>query len=113
MGLKAIENGVIRFNNVKVPRENILWGEREGTQAGVDHAEHGAPDIAGEAWLAGARRCWRWRAPGRWRRVQWGAPIGKHEAVAQKIRDDGGEYLRHGEHLGAHGRAGRSGATMT
>src|SRR6478735_8630410 len=27
MGLKAIENGVIRFTNVKVPRENILWGE--------------------------------------------------------------------------------------
>src|SRR3954453_11382101 len=27
MGLKAIENGVIRFTNVKVPRENIIWGE--------------------------------------------------------------------------------------
>ena len=27
MGLKAIENGVIRFTNVRVPRENILWGE--------------------------------------------------------------------------------------
>jgi alkylation response protein AidB-like acyl-CoA dehydrogenase len=26
-GLKAIENGVIRFTNVRVPRENILWGE--------------------------------------------------------------------------------------
>src|SRR6478672_3704283 len=26
MGLKAIENGVIRFTNVRVPRENILWG---------------------------------------------------------------------------------------
>jgi len=27
MGLKAIENGVIRFTDVRVPRENILWGE--------------------------------------------------------------------------------------
>ncbi|MGH7695006.1 MAG: acyl-CoA dehydrogenase family protein, partial [Gemmatimonadaceae bacterium] len=30
MGLKAIENGVIRFDNVKVPAENILWGIGKG-----------------------------------------------------------------------------------
>src|SRR6185436_13182282 len=27
MGLKAIENGVLHYKNVKIPRENILWGE--------------------------------------------------------------------------------------
>src|SRR5438094_4104834 len=32
LGLKALENGLIRFTNVKVPRENILWGEGKGLQ---------------------------------------------------------------------------------
>ena len=27
MGLKGISNGVLRFDNVKVPAENLLWGE--------------------------------------------------------------------------------------
>jgi len=25
MGLKAIYNGVMRFTNVRVPNENVLW----------------------------------------------------------------------------------------
>src|SRR6266540_1499004 len=30
MGLKAIENGVIRFTGVRVPKENLLWDEGRG-----------------------------------------------------------------------------------
>src|SRR3990167_7662579 len=30
MGLKGIQNGLLRFNNVKVPKENILWGLGQG-----------------------------------------------------------------------------------
>jgi alkylation response protein AidB-like acyl-CoA dehydrogenase len=30
MGLKAIQNAVITFEDVRVPRENVLWGEGKG-----------------------------------------------------------------------------------
>jgi hypothetical protein len=84
MGLKALYNAVIEFRNVRVPRENIIAGEGKGLRVALTTLNTGRLTLPANC-VGGVRRCLtlakRWANE----REQWGASIGKHAAIADKI----------------------------
>ncbi len=84
LGLKGIQNGVIRFKNLRVPKENIVWGLGMGLKLALTTLNAGRIAIPAAS-VGTAKRCLAITRDWANERKQWGSSIGKHEAVAAKI----------------------------
>lgn len=84
MGLGGIYNAYIRFKNVKIPKENLIWDEGRGLALALGTINVGRLTLPA-ACTAAAKQCLS--VARRWgkERVQWGMPIGLHEAGREKI----------------------------
>lgn len=84
MGMRGIENATLKFTNVRVPKENLLWGEGKGLKLALITLNTGrltlpATMAALGKWCLGVCRHWANE------RQQWGKNVGRHDAVAQMI----------------------------
>ena len=84
MGLRGIENSVTRLDRVFVPEENRIGREGEGLKIALTTLNTGR--LALPAICVGMAK-WSTKIAREWscERVQWGRPIGEHDAVAQKL----------------------------
>jgi alkylation response protein AidB-like acyl-CoA dehydrogenase len=84
MGLRALYNASIRFTDVKVPAENIIWGTGRGLKVALSTLNTGRLTLPANC-TGTVKRCVRIARKWAKTREQWGAPIGKHAAIADKI----------------------------
>jgi alkylation response protein AidB-like acyl-CoA dehydrogenase len=84
MGLRGLENGVTRFHDVLVPAANRIGEEGQGLKIALTTLNTGRlslPASCAAASKLSLKIAREWSRE----RVQWGRPIGEHEAVAKKI----------------------------
>jgi alkylation response protein AidB-like acyl-CoA dehydrogenase len=84
LGLRGIENGVTRLHGVTVPAANRIGREGEGLKIALTTLNTGRLSLPA---VCAAAAKWSLKIAREWsgQRVQWGRPIGGHEAVAGKL----------------------------
>lgn len=86
MGLKSSSTAQLVFNNVRVPKENMVGHEGKGFNIAMTTLNGGRIGIASQS-LGIAQRALEEAIEHAKNRYQFGAPIGANQAVANKIAD--------------------------
>lgn len=88
MGHRSSDTRGVRFNNVKVPKENMLGKPGDGWAIAMNTLDHSRPLVASSA-LGGAQRALDLSVQYAKERTQFGVQIAKHQAIQFMIAEMG------------------------
>jgi alkylation response protein AidB-like acyl-CoA dehydrogenase len=92
MGIRGISNGLLRFTNMKVPAENVIGKTGEGLKIALTTLNTGRMTIPATS-LAGGKAAMHFSLDWVNTRVQWGAPVGKHQSVGIRLANMSADTL--------------------
>jgi alkylation response protein AidB-like acyl-CoA dehydrogenase len=83
MGLRGIENSVTVFKDVFVPANNLIGKEGAGLKIALTTLNTGRLSLPA---ICASQTKYALKVAREWgnERIQWGVPVGKHDAIAQK-----------------------------
>ncbi|MDQ1703983.1 MAG: hypothetical protein QOF18_349 [Frankiaceae bacterium] len=83
MGLRGIENSVTVFKDVFVPKTNLIGKEGAGLKIALTTLNTGRLSLPA---ICASQAKYALKIAREWgnERIQWGIPVGKHDAIAQK-----------------------------
>lgn len=86
MGHRCSDTRAVTFNNVRIPKENILGGMNQGWKIAMKTLDHSRPMVASSA-VGGAQCAFDHAVRYAKERVQFNVPIAQHQAIQFMIAD--------------------------
>jgi acyl-CoA dehydrogenase len=80
MGHRCSDTRAVTFNNVKVPKENLLGNPGDGWMLAMKTLDHSRPMVAASA-IGGAQCAFDYSVQYAKERKQFGVPLAKHQAI--------------------------------
>jgi acyl-CoA dehydrogenase len=86
MGHRCSDTRAVTFNNVRIPKENVLGGLNKGWAIAMKTLDHSRPMVAASA-VGGAQCAFDHSVKYAKERVQFNVPISQHQAIQFMISD--------------------------
>jgi acyl-CoA dehydrogenase len=86
MGHRCSDTRAITFNNVRVPKSNVLGGMGKGWSIAMKTLDHSRPMVAASA-VGGAQCAYEHSVKYAKERIQFGVPLSSHQAIQFMISD--------------------------